>query len=620
MRYSKTWLILLMVALMALWGCSDDDDDDDNPVDPGMTAFEVMAEAGVAYVNDNTDCPGVIDAVTLNDNLGDYTVIDIRAEDDYLAGHIPGAFHSTLGTLMDDLANKIDSDKPYVIACYSGQSAGHAKIAMELMGYEDTYSLKFGMCSWNTSLAGSWNNNVANNLSNPETDNNNGDLTVHALPELTEDPSTVVADRVAGMLAGGFQGIRYTDIMDNLDDYFVLNYHSLDDYLGQGTSGVPGHIPGAFQFTPYQSLGWDQMLENVPTDQTVVIYCWTGQHSSQIAAYMNMLGYDAKSLLFGSNNLFYDDLTAHKWTEEGQSNDFALEVGTPPGATFQAIADDLLDYVNDNTDCPGVLGAQALFDNLTDYTVIDIRAQADYEAGHIDGAYHSSLGTVLDDLGDPIPTDKPFVIACYTGQSAGHVKIAMEMMGYEDTYSLKFGMASWNTSLAGPWTNNCANNLSNPETDNNNGELTFQGYPTIADGTTVADQVTAMLAGGFKGVAYADIMDNLSEYFIVNYFSEADYSGQGSSGVPGHIPGAYQYTPYASLSYEQLLGMIPSDMPVVVYCWTGQHSSQITAYLTMLGYDAYSLKWGSNNLFYDDLTAHKWTEAGASNDFPLVTE
>ena len=71
------------------------------------------------------------------------------------------------------------------------------------------------------------------------------------------------------------------------------------------------------------------------------------------------------------------------------------------------------------------------------------------------------------------------------------------------------------------------------------------------------------------------------------------------------------------MGIDEMLANIPTDMPVVVYCCTGQHSSQVTAYLNMLGYEAYSLKFGSNNLFYDDLSAHKWG-TGAQHDFPLV--
>jgi len=64
---------------------------------------------------------------------------------------------------------------------------------------------------------------------------------------------------------------------------------------------------------------------------------------------------------------------------------------------------------------------------------------------------------------------------------------------------------------------------------------------------------------------------------------------------------------------------IPTDMPVVVYCWTGQHASQVVAYLNLLGYDAYDLANGANALFHTDLTASKWGD-GAKNDYPLVTD
>ena len=615
MQKRLMWTALLLIAMVAVWGCSDDGT---SPT-PEETAFEAMVAAGKAYVNDNAQCPGVLDAQNLHDNLEDYTVIDIRSEADYLAGHIPGAYHSSLGTLLADLAAKaIPADKPYVVACYTGQSAGHAKIAMELMGYDDVNSLKFGMSSWSPSLD-KWPTNCGDNLAAPETDNNNGDLSTHDFPALSGyDAGTVVAERVAWMLNEGFKGKSYADIMDNLDDYFILNYFGENDYLGNGEDGVPGHIPGAFQFTPYASLGDDQMLDNLPTDTPIIVYCWTGQHSSQITAYLNLLGYEAYSLKFGSNNLFHSLLTGHKWSA---SYDFELEIGSVPTPVFAAMEAAVVDYVNDNGDCPGVLGAQALYDNLEDYTVIDIRSQTDYDAGHITGAYHSSLSTLLTDVGTTIPVDLPMVVACYTGQSAGHAKISLELLGYEDVSSLKFGMSAWNTTLSGPWNNNVDNTLAVAETDNNNGDLVGYAYPELAGydaGTVVADRVAWMLGEGFQGVMYADIMDNLEDYFVVNYFNEDDYLGVGEDGVPGHIPGAFQFTPYASMSMETMLGHLPTDMPIVVYCWTGQHSSQITAALNMLGYEALSLKFGSNNLFYDDLLGHKWG-AGAQNDFPLET-
>jgi rhodanese-related sulfurtransferase len=328
MKMRLTWFLVLMLALSVFMGCSDDDD----PVVPAPTAFEVMASAGAAYINDSADCPGVISADALFALLDDadegplWTVIDIRNETYFDLGHIEGAVRSSLGTLIADLdSGLIPENDNYVIACYSGQSAGHAKIAMELLGYENVKTLLWGMTGWNTlyldgtdTAFDKWTGKCATNIADADADvvNNNGDLTEHVMPVLTESASTVVADRVADMLENGFKGISYTDLQAlPAEDYIVVNYFGEADYMGTGDAGVPGHIDGAFQFTPYESMGISQMLKNLPSDGTlIVVYCWTGQHSSQVTAYLNMLGYNAKSLSNGSNNLFYDSLTAHKWS------------------------------------------------------------------------------------------------------------------------------------------------------------------------------------------------------------------------------------------------------------------------------------------------------------------
>ncbi len=611
----RSWLAVVLVAMAAMWGCSDDD----SPVTPTQTAYEMMVEAGAAYINDSIDCPGVISAADLVANgLENYTIFDIRSEQAYLDGHIPGAIHAGLGTILSDVAAKaLPMDANIVVACYSGQSAGHAKVALELMGYENVKSLLFGMSSWCTATSGSWNGGIGNALgAGAETTNNNASLTTHTVPTLSDDVATVVADRVAAMLAGGFKGIAYTDMLANgLENYFIVNYFGEADYLGAGTSGVPGHIPGAFQFTPYASMGVDQMLGNLPTDMPIVVYCWTGQHSSQITAYLNMLGYEAYSLKFGSNALFHDNLTAHKWSAAA-INEFDMDYGLPANADFAAMATAGAAYVNDSADCPGVISAATLHANgVENYKIFDIRSEQTYINGHIPGAIHSSLGSILVDVAANASMSDNIVVACYTGQSAGHAKIALELSGYENVQSLLFGMSSWNSVLRGSWDGGVGNALPLAETMNNNADLGGYVFPELVG--SVDEQVASMLAGGFKGISYTDMsLNGLENYFIINYFGEADYVGVGTSGVPGHIPGAFQFTPYESMGIEQMLPHVPTDMPVVVYCWTGQHSSQVTAYLNMLGYEAYSLKFGSNALFHTDLTAHKWGDA-AVNEFDM---
>jgi len=328
------WLILLMIVLAPLWGCSDDDSEAP-PTAPTQTAFEVMAAAGAAYINDSVQCPGVLNAQVLYDNLASYTVVDIRQQVHYDEGHIVGAIHSSLTTLLTDMGTTIPLDKPIVVACYTGQSAGHAKIALELMGYTDVYSLLFGMSSWATPTNDSWTPNCDDKLASAETTDQNPNRTEQTFPTLSGSASTIVQTQVAAMLQNGFKGITYQAMLDNpagLDDYYIVNYFGQADYLGNGTAGVPGHVPGAFQYTPYASMGIAEELKYIPANKKVVVYCWTGQHSSQITAYLNMLGYEAYSLKFGSNNLFHNDLEAHKWTAADQGHDFPLEVTPTPVA------------------------------------------------------------------------------------------------------------------------------------------------------------------------------------------------------------------------------------------------------------------------------------------------
>jgi len=297
---------------------------------------------------------------------------------------------------------------------------------------------------------------------------------------------------------------------------------------------------------------------------------------------------------------------------------------------FTAVHDALIDYINGSA--PAVVGASDdlwLDIEAGDYTVLDIRAAADYDNGHIPGAYNTGLGTLMADLGTrAFPTDTKFLVVCYSGQSAGHAVLALRALGYE-AYSLKWGMSGWHTDVAGDppisydkWTSKCASGVAfettaNPVADTYDWPVWDEGAATEAE--AVEARVAAMLTAGFKGKMYSDIVaDGLETYFIINYFGEADYMGTGDAGIPGHIEGSYQFTPGASLAMDEMLEYLPTDTDIIVYCWTSQTSSQIAAYLNMLGYSAYSLKFGSNNLWYEDMEAgpKKWN-AAAITDRPL---
>ena len=250
------------------------------------------------------------------------------------------------------------------------------------------------------------------------------------------------------------------------------------------------------------------------------------------------------------------------------------------------------------------------------YYIIDIREAADYNNGHIKGAVNSTLGNILTQAGNA--GVKPILVVCYTGQSAGHAVVALRLSGYPDAKVLKWGMSGWHNATAGPWKNNIGSSAVGSGKWIKPMDIapnqTFE-YPSLnaisSDGPGIlAERVQALLSNGFKGVENADVLANPGNYFVNNYWAESDTDHYG------HIEGAFRVNPlsFAAGTFKN----INPDKPAVTYCWTGQTSSMVTAYLTVLGYEARSLKFGCNAMIYSELEGHKYSPP--SVDLPVVTE
>jgi hypothetical protein len=139
-------------------------------------------------------------------------------------------------------------------------------------------------------------------------------------------------------------------------------------------------------------------------------------------------------------------------------------------------------------------------------------------------------------------------------------------------------------------------------------------YPTLTststEGATIlAERVATMTAGGFKGVASSDVYGTPSNFHINNYWAQGDVDDYGN------ILSAYRISPL-SLTNGEFKNYDPVGTNVT-YCWTGQTSSMITAYLTVLGYDATSLKNGANSMIYSELESHTWSPPTVN--YPVIT-
>lgn len=252
------------------------------------------------------------------------------------------------------------------------------------------------------------------------------------------------------------------------------------------------------------------------------------------------------------------------------------------------------------TDLQGVYDVQNDADATNDYYIIDIRSAADFATGYIKGAVNCTLPEVLTQAANA--GTKKILVVCYTGQTAAHANMALRLKGYSSQV-LIWGMSGWNADFD-KWTGavgdaDKTNWEDAPGSITANAEFDLPVITTDAtDGEVILDErISALLAGGLRGVTNADVLGTPSNYFINNYWAEADVT------TYGHIKGAYRINP---LSIENIKNLDASKK-VVTYCWTGQTSSMVTAWLFILGYDAYSLKFGANGMIYSDLQAHKWS-------------
>jgi len=270
-----------------------------------------------------------------------------------------------------------------------------------------------------------------------------------------------------------------------------------------------------------------------------------------------------------------------------------------------------------------VVGAPAEADLQTfldNYYIIDIRNAADFGANHIEGAKNVPFANILDEA--PVAGGQAILVVCYTGQTACFATSLLRLSGYSNTQALKWGMSGWNSATAGSWNNN----IGDPAEGHANWDYSSAtvapvfGDPDISsfetDGEIILNnRIAQVISEGFKGYSSSEVLDAPNDYYINNYFGEADYTAFG------HIVGAHRIKEDLLLATNGYQGLDPDANAVVTYCYTGQTSAVVTAWLRVLGYDAYSLKFGMNGLYNSNpaWVSNQWSESVPKN-LPLISQ
>jgi rhodanese-related sulfurtransferase len=265
--------------------------------------------------------------------------------------------------------------------------------------------------------------------------------------------------------------------------------------------------------------------------------------------------------------------------------------GQAPSGKVEALA---YKYFEEFPSDRNVLMADKLFSLIRageDMFILDIRRPEDYGKNHLKGAVNLSFfDTSIADNLESIPDDKPVLVYCYTGQTASQVTALLNIAG-KMAKTVQFG---FNNAIT--------------KTEGHEALLEQTGNPLPGASYAVDADVKKVLFTYFKdkmakgGTPFANfnvtaktvkaiVDEGNDDYYILSIRRPEDYA-------KGHIPTA------ANIAYgqgmEEKLAALPTDRKIVVYCYSGQTSSQTTAILRLMGYDAYSMSGG--------MTA--WTEAG----------
>jgi rhodanese-related sulfurtransferase len=291
-------------------------------------------------------------------------------------------------------------------------------------------------------------------------------------------------------------------------------------------------------------------------------------------------------------------------------------------------ATELVKYVESNNDyvyaaSSFVLSAttyrtEVIADPTKIYT-IDIRSAADFGTKHLKGAVNVTMANLYTHIkGLTMSNYKYVVVACYSGQTASYcVSLVRSMLPLTDAnkvVALKWGMSSIDSSFATAyWLVKPSNARASQFVATEAPAKPVKGnLPTLTTGLTTGKEIlearaAKLLTDGFNiTITEASLYTSLSNYFIVNYWPNAAYKD------PGHIDGAYNYEPTAKpFKMDSVLKTLPTNKTIVLYCYTGQTSAYIGAYLKLIGYDVKSLSYGANSMIFDKMKLSPNTSANA---------
>lgn len=195
-------------------------------------------------------------------------LIDVREASEYAEGHIPGAINIPIRTLAQNL-DKIPADQPVMVYCASGLRAGMATASLQALGYSNVKAFPPGWKGW--SGAGE------------EVSTDAVEAATYTVPEI--NPALLAA--VDEFLSNMPEGFYALGTVEKLQGALETGATLID--VREASEYADGHIAGAIDI-PIRTLA--QSLDQIPTDQPVVVYCASGFRAAMSTAALHIMGYE----------------------------------------------------------------------------------------------------------------------------------------------------------------------------------------------------------------------------------------------------------------------------------------------------------------------------------------
>jgi rhodanese-related sulfurtransferase len=261
-------------------------------------------------------------------------------------------------------------------------------------------------------------------------------------------------------------GVGLADLLLTSDPY-VIDIRSAAKWAA-------GHIPTAINVDISNGAS---VVEHCKTnsatigERDIIVVCYSGQSAAMEVALLKLSGFSkARSLLFGMSSWTsaegYDSWTSnvsndHILVKEADANPMGPVDKLPAVETGFDNGEDILAARIAEVEAAGfgalsTTGAQAV-SNRDSWYICNYWKEADYSSGHIEGAIMYDPTAAVNPFKQDgnlltLPSDlsQTIVVYCYTGQTSAYVATYLNVLGYTNVKTLKFGANSlWETTMPG---------------------------------------------------------------------------------------------------------------------------------------------------------------------------